>query len=100
MAKKIWVREIQNRRELEADPELRCVAAPDGFEVERKGVTVTRDEGSRVQIQVEDRKWRVDTMELKEARIGEVILAKFGSTKLGSDFWPAFEVLSGPTVKL
>ncbi len=90
---KIWLKELHSGREYEADPELRCVRAAKDFDPKGKGVTIARDDGAVVHLQHEAKKWKSDTLELSDARVGERVFARAGSANLGGVFWPLFEVL-------
>jgi hypothetical protein len=96
MSEKIWIKELSTNREHQCDLDLRVARAPKDFDERKKGAGVVRDEGSIVHMQTPDTKFRLQTTELKETKVGERIFAKAGSSKVGSTFWPLFEVMSGP----
>jgi hypothetical protein len=97
MTEKISIKELSTNREHHVDVDLRVARAPKDFDPKREGADVVRDEGTLVHMQTPDVKFRLQTFELSEMKIGERIFAKAGSSKLGSTFWPLFEVVSGPT---
>jgi hypothetical protein len=97
MADKIWLKEIETNKEFQVDLDLRCARAPKDYDVaKKKAPAVVRDEGSLVHMQAGDMKFRCDTFEVSDMKIGERIFAKAGSSKLGATTWPLFEVMSGP----
>jgi hypothetical protein len=96
MTEKILIKELGTNREIQADLGLRCARAPKEFNERHKGMDVVRDEGTLVHMQSPDAKIRLQTFELREMKVGERIFAKAGSSKVGSTFWPLFEVTSGP----
>jgi len=97
MGDKICIKEVGTNREYQADLTLRCARTPKDFDERYKSADVVRDEGSRVHMQEENLKFRLETFELREMKVGERIFAKAGSSPLGSSTWPVFVVTSGPT---
>ena len=96
MADVIVIKEIATNREHQVDPELRCARVPkEQLGIKKQGADVVRDDGTAVHMQSPDAKFKVSTCELQECKVGEKVFCKAGSSKLGSTFWPMFEVLTG-----
>jgi hypothetical protein len=96
LANKVWLKEISTNKEVSVDFNMRVVRAPKDFDVKKKGVDIVRDDGSLVHAQAEHLKYRLEIIEIQTVKIGERIFAKAGSSKLGSSYWPLFEVIAAP----
>lgn len=89
---KIKILEVKSRREWDAPGELRCARAPKDLDADHGSVNVIRDDGAVVHVTSEDKRWKLDTLDLSDTKTGDKVLARHGTAPPNGNEWLLFEV--------